>query len=559
LTVAPLVLAATLVHFFGVNSFIQDELMFAPFVRSLDRHGSGWVHELMGHSVEHRLIPFKLVLIVETLFSRWSAVAEMWISVGALAALLLGAWRIFRDSFADDPIAFVPLAWIICNLAQYGNLLTGISLNHFVVASSTVWALWLLTRPGAWTFIGACALAALASSALMSGLLAWPVGVFVLIMKRARRRALGWSAIGACFLIAELVTYSRASAAPSLWAFAGSPLRTLAFAAANLGSPLACGQLGLAIPLGIGVGFFALHLVRQLRRHTGDGAIVLPAALTLYAALTSALVAMGRSPFGLDWALLSRYVTAATLSWVGLYPLALLWFRKRESAPRWPIAILALFVVATDLYGIAEGRKWRGEMERNHFLLQSIDQQPDSALTAVCERDLITECREDAAYLRRVGRGPFSAPADIVMPVSWQDGAPSIEVLPGHSIEQSLVCTVSLLRDVDVVFQGRPEASSTAEVQVFDGDRPIGARRVRAEERRRDAPIAVAISPPLGACSGRRLRVRIESPDATMGTGPTVWTYPRYLEGSLLESEVRREGRSLGLWLNALHYGLIAP
>ena len=81
----------------------------------------------------------------------------------------------------------------------------------------------------------------------------------------------------------------------------------------------------LLLPLAvIGLGVAAFALTRLLRTEAGREAVLGPLALILYALGGGLITALARVSFGIDQALVSRYISFSNLFWIGALALAVL-------------------------------------------------------------------------------------------------------------------------------------------------------------------------------------------------------------------------------------------
>jgi hypothetical protein len=95
-------------------------------------------------------------------------------------------------------IAFAPVAWLVCSLAQYENQFFGMMVCHYIAALGVVLSLWLLAR-GGWISLFLAIVAAVTGAwSIVAGFLAFPVGLLVLAARRAGwARAFVWGLAGA--------------------------------------------------------------------------------------------------------------------------------------------------------------------------------------------------------------------------------------------------------------------------------------------------------------------------------------------------------------------------
>ncbi len=231
--------------------------------------------------------------------------------------------------------------------------------------SGLVWA--VESRPGRvpWTAMVPAALGSLANT---SALAVWPALVVGALLLRLRwRQVLLLAACGAVAVGAYVGTYRPMAAHPDPNT-GGDPGLLLGHAAAVLGSPLAAWWWLAAVLGGLGVGAVAVLAVVVARRGdgTGRGRAAGWAMLAVWSTLTAVGIAVGRSGFGLEQALQSRYVTVAAPLWVGLVGLVVAAGRRQRGWMRGAALVLALaLATATMLRGLPVLRSYlhRAQMQ----------------------------------------------------------------------------------------------------------------------------------------------------------------------------------------------------
>jgi len=336
--------------------------------------------------------------------------------------------------------------------------------------------------------------------------------------------------------------------------------RLASFAVATLGAPLGAGSMDWSRAAGLAV-IVAVVAVAWRWRRQGRPAMreeALPGALILFSLLSCAMIAYGRASSGVP-PLESRYIAYSSLALIGVYLILGLWSRRGAPAGRlWLAGATALLVpglLAADLFGLREAKGWRALRLREQFLLQTSELQPDEALTGLY---FVPELRRMVPYLQAERLGPFDEPPSLLLLVRWREGQVAGEILPGRPIEQTFVCDVDTLWDVDGVLStyGR-QNRSTVGVSLWEDGRRLGGRTVPLAGLADSSWIEVPLAGPLHGCRGRRLTMRFESADATPGNAASVWTYPRYYDGELRQAGAPvLPGRAVGLEINARHAGL---
>lgn len=552
----PLGLQALVVARLGVEMLIWDEFYYVDFIRAL-REGSGWLPWLWRQHNEHRVLPMKLVMGPLALLTGWSTVAEMYVSVGLAAVIVLALLAIWRRGGEERSLlVFAPVAWLVCSLGQYQNMLYGMQMCYYLTVAGVAWAVALLARRTRLALAGAVVCAFLASYSTVNGFLVWPAGLAMLLLWRERAaRTAAWVAAGAGCVLLYLVDFMRPANTPAIQLGARGLTAIGDFTLCLIGQPLAAGSFAWYPVLGLAVlGLAAWLGWRRLGR--GRSAADVPlAGLVLFGLLSAGVVAVGRAAFGIQ-ALESRYIAYTSLAIAGLYLLAARAGRADSpSLARSPLyvastVVLLLGLAATNLHGFRGATQWRADRLRAQYLLQTWQSQPDAELAGLY---FVNEVRRMAPYLEAEHLGPFRHPLDLLLLIRWREGVAAQEILPDRPVEQRLVCPVETLRDLGVLFAAYARHNrSTVEVTLSQGDRLLVRRTVSAELIGDAGWLWVRLPEPLADCRGRALTLRVASPNAKPGNAVTVWTFPQYYEGDLTQpGDPAIAGRSLGLELNA--------
>ena len=566
LVAAPLGLQALFVYALGVNTLLGDEFLYTGFIREV-LEGRSWLHWLWAQHNEHRVIPMKLAMALLAPWTRWSTVAEMYVSVALAGLVVWGLWRLDREHGGGDLVLFAPAAWLVCSLAQFHNMLYGMMMCHYFTLVGVVWALVFLSRRGSAALTAAVFCGLLAELSIANGLLVWPAGLALLLVRgEPRARTLSWSAAS---LVASAVYFYHFRLPATTPMPALDPLslyRLASYAVATLGAPLGAGSIDWCRAAGLAAIFLTGVAVWRWRRGGGE-ALRQGApwgALILFSLLSCAMIAVGRVSYTVP-PFESRYIAYSSFVWIGLW-LALT--TRPGSAPEvkasgsWRAGLAALLIpglLAADLWGFREARHWTSLLRRERFLLQTFDTQPDEALGSFYSIVSVPELRERMGFLRTAGLGPFSEPPDLLLLTRWREGSAAAEVLPGRPLEQRFTCPVATLWEAGIVTTtfGRHNAG-TLDLSLWDGTRRLGRRTVPAASLVDWAWLSLPLAAPLARCQGRELTLRLESADASPGNAVSAYTYPAHVSGEIMQAGVPAfAGRSLGLELNAFHFGVL--
>ncbi|HEX8208001.1 MAG TPA: hypothetical protein VF587_18195 [Solirubrobacteraceae bacterium] len=334
---APAVLTLVLIAVYGENVPQWDEYtmvtLFAQHDQGTLDAGSFWhLHN------EHRPVLPRLILFGLAFLTDWDLRVELYVDFAvavATFALLVVALRrtLPRQWFVA---ASVVTAVLFFSPMQWENWLWGWQLTWFLSNLAAVGVLWALTvtvdrapRAGLALAI-ACGL--VASLSLGSGLLLWPIGLALLLLRGRPWRI--WAVAGVATIAVYLIGYERPAHHPSTTEFVKRPIDfaeyVLVYLGRAFGFDTATGGLaGVAL-----VAVFAVAAGLALRRR-GDGALLDRAAIWLglgvYCLGAALMTGLSRLGFGPVQAGASRYTTTALL--FGIATVALVFVLVTQPRP----------------------------------------------------------------------------------------------------------------------------------------------------------------------------------------------------------------------------------
>lgn len=562
---APVIGQFLVVFFLGVNTPVGDEFFHVPFLREL-REGGDWLAGVWRQHNEHRIVPVKLTIALLEPFAGWNLKVEMYVSAVLAGLTVLGMWRLYRRAGGTDLLFFAPVAWLFCNLSQYENMLYGLLMCHYFTTAGAVWALVFLARRSGAGLLLAVLCGLVASLSVLNGLLIWPLGLLLLLAWGERPSRTGaWLLAGAAASALYFLGFTKPAGLAAMHPGLKDVPNIAGYAFVALGSPLAAGSVDWGAVAGLAllaaIAGFVLRWFRQGRERLRDDALL--AALMSFGLWTCAIIAAGRALSGIP-PLESRYVAYTSLAFAGAYLLVARAAERSRASGRafaWLAAALALLVpgvIAADLQGLRNAKLWRVARLRDQFLLQTYDRQPDAVLG---DPGFVTLLRGSfGPYLQAERLAAFSEPQRVLILTRWDEHKAAGPVFQGRPVELRLPCPVHELRDFGVTLSREaPPDPSTVSLSLWTGGRRLAVRDVPVYTLASGwvGWVAVRLPETLRDCRGRELIVRIETADARPATNVTVWTYPAYYEATARQGgQPFAPGRSVGLLLNAYHYGL---
>jgi hypothetical protein len=563
LVLLPVVLQTAIVARFGSRMFLWDEFVYVPAFEQIGE-GKPWLHWIWQQHNEHRIVWTKLLFFAHAGMSGWNPMVDMYVSALLTGLIAWGIWTLYRAAGSGHPAYFIPVALLLCSLAQYMNMLYGLMTCHYFALAGMIWAIVFLTRETQTGLVAAIACAFAAVVSCLSAMVIVPIGLAMLVMThRKPERWIAWIVAMLVLVLVYFYRYQSPSVPAVTWTSASAIRQAADTFLVCLGSPLSGGDLLRSRALGvITIVAFAVLCwrVRALgtRRHAGL------IALGFVGIGCAAAVAFGRSATSAAVGLESKYVTYSTLALVATY---LGW----ASLPRLPArrAILAGLTVViaigwttANVVGFEQARAWQQARHRAAYLLQTIERQPDENLASIY---FLPQLRVDAAYLRATRLGPFHDTIDVLMPPRWRDGLPTSPITATSPVQAHLVCPVDTLVDIGLVVS--PVAGSeprrgeskggSVEVTVTTGGRVVGQGRLAADRAQPSQYVRVTLDQPLRGCRGADLIVAATSGTADSGGAFHAWTYPVYAASVTRQGGRLIDQRTLGIAFNAFSYGLI--
>jgi hypothetical protein len=328
---APVLAYFWFVDHFGLNTIWIDQWGDLGII-SHAYSGHLTLSTLWAQHTQNRIIFPNLIVLLLAYTTNFNVVDEEFLSATILVlsiALLIIGHR--RRSPTTPWIVYSPVAILMLSVVQSGNTLWGFQFAWYLVLLALSVALVLCDSPKWNWFVtaGAISAAIVGSFSSLQGLLIWPAGLLILLLRnRPRRFVFTW--IGAAAVTTAILHH---------------PLEGVRFFLFSVGNVIgAHGNVSLA--LGFLIVLTSLWLiVSAVVRRQDDDATPLGVALICFGLLFALTITTGRAAAGLDAAEASRYTTFDLLMLVGCY-LALLSRHgaKAPSRPRDRVLRLASWV-----------------------------------------------------------------------------------------------------------------------------------------------------------------------------------------------------------------------
>jgi hypothetical protein len=401
----------------AANVPIYDEWVWSPLVVAAHEGTLTWA-QLWQQQNSHRSVVPTLIALGLAAMTGWDTRIEGLVSVlVAFAGQVLVLRLIVRRFGAERAAApFLVASLLLYSIAQCENFLWGFQLSWFV-ADTLVLALIVALADlpdgvaGTLRFALALVCALGASLSMIWGFAAWIAGVVMLLPVHGRRRAV----LGAVWVLAAAVCsatflagYHRPPDEHGWFLEAADPwLDVPQFALAVLGTPFGLfGGRWLCELLGLGLCIAFAWLAVRARR---IGEPIAPwAALVAFAVGFAVMTAIGRTAYGVDDAVISRYTTPVTLAWIAVIVLTWEMLRVQRAA----ILAGAAFFIAANVAGTIVSWQIAGEERDTANRIVHIGTATDAelrrAFTDNYSIDQPGYIRRQVAQLQRLHLGPFN-------------------------------------------------------------------------------------------------------------------------------------------------------
>jgi hypothetical protein len=398
---APFVASLLYVRAYGVDVFYADEWDFVSLLRGGAR-GTLGVSDLLAHHNEHvYLVPWGVMLLLGQ-FTDYATVTLMYLVVACLLVTSVTVFRGYGRSVGKSPLAlllFVPVPFLLFSFRQHENMLWGNQISFAFAQTFSVLAIYLLFaeksgRLGKLAFPCAALCAAVGSCSAAPGLLVWPAGLLLLVLRKKKGAASArvmigaWVLLGAAVWGAYLAGYGGpgARSAPSF--VLGHPATGAEYLLTVSGASLFWSEsaaliVGALLILAVAA---SLALVFVLGRSKENAFWI---ALGAFSLMSLALIAAGRSGFGdavFAQAMLSRYAAFSILGVVALYGLLAnlaLNARSRVAAALLCVILAAMLagVVRSHQFGFEAGQATEESRNRAARILFAHETEPLAAFT----------------------------------------------------------------------------------------------------------------------------------------------------------------------------------
>ena len=385
----PALLLLYYVHIFGVNGVFSDEwTMIRLFEKMMN--GNLTFSDLFALHNEHRVFFPRIAILILGILTRYNTIAQMvlcWVLI-SLTGLII--FQIYRRKFSDLryfklALIFLPVSFLLFSFRQYESILGEIITTYLLIfgAVATFSLLEVSKKIDRW-FILSFVTAILASFSMIIGLLVWPVGFIQIIMVKGRQRlekTASWICLSILIFASYFYRYSKPSYHPQLSYMFENPFDGGLYLVTLIGAPLSYEKISAAA-IGSLLILIAIYIIVQASREKLLRINAVWLSLILFSALSVLAITLGRSGFGWEQALTSRYIPVATLGITGLYFLAVSTHRIKTKSfgAHFMLTLILLGTISSYGVGWYVGEKTMYAREMGAYTLETYDVQTDQRI-----------------------------------------------------------------------------------------------------------------------------------------------------------------------------------
>jgi hypothetical protein len=330
-----LILIANLVCFiekFGINIPYWDQWSLVDLYEKTFI-GKSSFSDFFSLNNEHRVLFPKLIFVTLAYLSNWNIKVELYFNLALSLIMFIALYRISCLCHNHRNFIFYASNLLVCvfifSIGQYENWLWGFQIAWFLVNTCIILVILCLTSAQEDLSIMRLILMILccliASFSSLHGLLSWIVVVPITLLRRSqlKQRLFNTGLLFLGFLLSTIfyfANYQKSGSHPDIFFFRKNLMTTIEYFFNIIGSPIVrfSSAVGLS-PSVIGIFIVLLFLifncycVKQYLQNSPIYQFLPWISLGWFSILFAGATAIGRSGFGVEQALSSRYVSVSVL------------------------------------------------------------------------------------------------------------------------------------------------------------------------------------------------------------------------------------------------------
>lgn len=399
LSLIPAASVLVLVFTLSVDVLCWDEWEMVPLVQK-SYEGRVKFSDLIAQYHEHRPLVSRIFLLVTVRLTHWNTAYELAINFALAAgiAVTLG-YQILSTS--RHLVWVIPLVSVaIYSMAAYENWLMGWQQALFLTTLATIASIVILANEPGWGRL-CCAifLGWIATYSLANGMLVWPIGTLLLVLNRNKWMLAAWTVSAVLAIGSYFIGYQKPPEHPALAINPEVVCYVLKFiggicAQINLVHDDTDGDLAIVCGTGAVLTTCWAYGVVIARKIVPVRKIMPYAAMSCYSVGTAILCGIGRTGFGSNQALSSRYCTMAAPFWISLIAvLAILLLHRIDRWSRtiaqWSLAIAVFVLLTGSVIAVGPGKEMNKVLVNARHELNELVSNPEfkpESIVSLCPR-----------------------------------------------------------------------------------------------------------------------------------------------------------------------------
>ena len=329
---------------YGVNVPYWDEWQLVPLLEK-SFEGKLTFSDLFSQHNEHRLLfPYVCMLTIAKI-TKYNVVDEMYFSWILSIITFLFIYKIHEKDLKSSIfhlVMFIPVSFLFFTPMQFENIFMGWQIQYYLAVLGVVTSIYFLSyadKVAGFNFLMAMICATVASFSVINGLLIWIIGFLIILVKDANKKPLllAWIIAGVGTNLIYFYGWSKPSYHPKIGF-------DIVYFFVSIGSPLSWGKTSSLYIGAILLFIYMIVIVFLVKyRRTKDNVIWI--CLIAFSVLTSVMLTLGRSGFGVDQALSSRYIIYTLLGIIGVYAILINTIKKDKKYKYVCVVIMALLMI----------------------------------------------------------------------------------------------------------------------------------------------------------------------------------------------------------------------
>lgn len=356
----PAIFTLCSIHKYGVNVLFGDEWVLV-FLLQKNIEGTLTFSDLFAQHNEHRILFPNIVMLGIARLTNFNSVAEMYFSwiLSVLAfAMIIKMYEKDLGFSISSLLMFLPVSFLFFTPRQYENIFWGWQIELYMALLGIIVSIYFLNKTNKLNhnLLISLICGIVVSFSFMSGLLIWIIGVIIIIAKKDNKKILLtlWATIGffthLIYFWAWDVNTGKFGEDIHFGYYHPKIMFNWSYFITSIGSPLSWDStdaniIGSWLLVICAITLIYLFVHKKIKEN------VVWISLVLFSLLSSIMLTLGRSGYGIWQAMGSRYTTFTLLGIIGIYVILLKIFYIKYKHCQY-ISVLVIIVLVMGIYSV---------------------------------------------------------------------------------------------------------------------------------------------------------------------------------------------------------------